>query len=118
METAIRLPHQGEEHMSLMNPLNRILSLVAPGPQVRSRVRWHELERMERELSDTFTTVALKAAFERDPEVRGAGIHVAIWRGVVQLSGFVESRHVIGRALAIARGMRDVSGVKNDMRLK
>ena len=73
---------------------------------------------MEREMSDTFTTAAVKAAIARDPELRAAGIHVATSRSVVQLSGFVESRHVIGRALAITRAVCDVGGVRNDMRLK
>jgi osmotically-inducible protein OsmY len=101
-----------------MNPLNRILSLVMPGPHVQSRVPRHEFERKEAEMNDTLTSAAVKGAIARDPELRTAGIHVATSRSVVQLSGFVESRHVIGRALAITRGVRDVSGVRNDMRLK
>jgi osmotically-inducible protein OsmY len=103
-----------------MNPFNRILSLVPPGPQyaVHGHLAHIELKRMQTEFSDTLTNSAVKVAISRDPELRTAGIHVATWQGVVQLSGFVESRHVISRALAIARAVRDVGRVRNDMRLK
>ena len=101
-----------------MSPFNRIVSLVMPGAGVQSRGPYQEFESMEREMTDTFIAAAVKAAIARDPELRAAGIHVATWCNVVQLSGFVESRHVIGRALAIARGVREVCDVRNDMRLK
>ena len=101
-----------------MNPIDRILSLVTPGPHLQSRLRQYEFERMKREMTDTFTTVTVKAAIARDPELRSAGIQVATWCNVVQLSGFVESRQVVSRALALTRAVRDVSGIRNDMRLK
>jgi hyperosmotically inducible protein len=85
---------------------------------VQGRGSLRDFRRMKREMSDTFTTVAVKTAIVRDPELRAAAIHVATWCNVVQLSGFVESRQVVGRALAITRGVRGVSGVRNDMRLK
>jgi osmotically-inducible protein OsmY len=37
---------------------------------------------------------------------------------VVQLSGFVGTREDINRAVEIARGVKGVVSVKNDMRLK
>jgi len=37
---------------------------------------------------------------------------------VVQLSGFVNSREDINKAVRVARGVQGVVSVKNDMRLK
>ena len=40
------------------------------------------------------------------------------FKGVVQLSGFVNSQADINKAVQIARGVAGVKSVKNDMRLK
>jgi osmotically-inducible protein OsmY len=112
-------PTKGEADMTI-GMLSRIRSLVTPGSwsTVDGRLAHSEFTRMQTEISDTLISAAVKVAISRDPGLRAAGIHVATWRSVVQLSGFVESRHVISRALAIVRGVRDVGGVRNDMRLK
>jgi hyperosmotically inducible protein len=50
-----------------------------------------------------------------------AGIYsTAVFRfkGVVQLSGFVNSKADINKATALARGVGGVKSVKNDMQLK
>lgn len=99
---------------------DRILSLLMPGPRayLQGRIGYYEFDKMERELDDTLTNSAVKVAISRDPGLRTAGIHVATWCNVVQLSGFVESRDIIGKAIATARDVRGVSAVRNDMRLK
>jgi hypothetical protein len=43
---------------------------------------------------------------------------VETFKGIVQLSGFVNSRADINKAVAVARGVGGVKSVKNDMRLK
>jgi len=43
---------------------------------------------------------------------------VETFKGVVQLSGFVNSQSDIDRAVKIARSVKGVQSVKNDMRLK
>lgn len=103
-----------------MSALERMFSLVAAGPQahVQGGVSRYELEKMERQIDDTLTAAAVKAAIHRDPDLRIAGIHVAASRNVVQLSGFVESRDIIGKAVKTARNVRGVDAIKNDMRLK
>lgn len=103
-----------------MNPFNRIFSLVIPGPRadIHGHVALQEFEKMEREIEDTIINSTVKGAIYQDPELRTAGIHVATSRNVVQLSGFVESRHVIGKALEATRNVRGVNAVRNDMRLK
>jgi osmotically-inducible protein OsmY len=102
-----------------MSALQRMFSLVqGPRTYVQGGVSRYELEKMERQIDDTLTAAAVKAAIHQDPDLRMAGIHVAASRNVIQLSGFVESRHVIGKAIAAARNVRGVRAVRNDMRLK
>jgi osmotically-inducible protein OsmY len=103
-----------------MNPFDRILSLVIPGARelAPGYGELHALRKLEREMEDTILNATVKRAIHQDPELQAAGIHVATSRNVVQLSGFVESRRVIGRALEKARGVRGVAAVRNDMRLK
>lgn len=47
-----------------------------------------------------------------------AEINVETFRGVVQLSGFVNSQADINKAVEVARGVKGVTDVKNAMQLK
>lgn len=103
-----------------MNPFDRIVSILIPDTRAyfQERMAHEEFEKLEREIDDTFINAAVKVAIYRDAELRTAGIHVATSRSVVQLSGFVESRHVMLKAIEAARLVRGVRTVRNDMRLK
>ena len=63
-------------------------------------------------------TTKVKAAILNDPSLKVAEINVETFKGVVQLSGFVNSREDINRAVVVARGVGGVTAVKNDLRLK
>jgi hypothetical protein len=65
---------------------------------------------------DCFVNAAVKAALLRATDLAHAGIHVSTSRGVVQLSGFVENRAVMARAVTLARAVDGVKSVRNDMR--
>jgi osmotically-inducible protein OsmY len=65
---------------------------------------------------DSFINAAVKGAIGREADLAHAGIHVSTSRGTVQLSGFVASRQVMARAVAVARAVRGVRTVRNDMR--
>lgn len=65
---------------------------------------------------DCFVNAAVKGALLDEPELAHAGIHVSTSRGVVQLSGFVDTRRTMTRATAIARAVQGVKAVRNDMR--
>lgn len=67
---------------------------------------------------DSVITSKVKAALLNEPNLNSNEINVETFKGVVQLSGFVSSRSEINRALEIARGVKGVTSVKNDMRLK
>lgn len=59
-----------------------------------------------------------KAAVLNDESLKSSEINVETFKGVVQLSGFVNSEADIAKAAEVARGVKGVTSVKNDMRLK
>jgi osmotically-inducible protein OsmY len=67
---------------------------------------------------DTVITTKVKAAVFNEPSLKSAEINVETFKGVVQLSGFVNSSADINKAVEVARGVGGVKSVKNDMRLK
>jgi len=69
-------------------------------------------------VDDSVITTKVKAALVNDPDVSAAEVNVETFKGVVQLSGFVNSRADMNKAVEIARGVKGVTSVKNDMRLK
>lgn len=69
-------------------------------------------------IDDTVITTKVKAAVFNEPSLKSAEINVETYKGVVQLSGFVNSQADINKAVEVARGVKGVKSVKNDMRLK
>jgi osmotically-inducible protein OsmY len=69
-------------------------------------------------IDDTVITTKVKAAVFNEPSLKSAEINVETFKGVVQLSGFVNSQADINKAVEVARGVNGVKAVKNDMRVK
>ena len=69
-------------------------------------------------IDDTVITAKVKAAILDEPSLKSAEINVETFKGTVQLSGFVSSQADINKAVEIARNVKGVKSVKNDMRLK
>ncbi len=69
-------------------------------------------------VDDAVITTKVKAAILEDPELKFTEISVETFKGVVQLSGFVSSQAHIDKAVQVARGVKGVTSVKNDMRLR
>jgi len=69
-------------------------------------------------IDDSLITTKVKAAVLNEPTLKSAEINVETYKGVVQLSGFVNSDADIAKAASIAKGVEGVTSVKNDMRLK
>ena len=59
-------------------------------------------------IDDTVITTKVKAAVLEEPSLKSAEINVETYKGVVQLSGFVRSRADIGKAVAVAKGVKGV----------
>lgn len=69
-------------------------------------------------IDDTVITTKVKAAIVNEETLKSAEINVETFKGVVQLSGFVNSEADIAKAAQVAREVKGVTSVKNDMRLK
>ena len=69
-------------------------------------------------VDDAVITAKVKAAVLEDASLKSAEINVETSKGRVQLSGFVNSRADINRAVKVAKGVKGVKSVKNDMILK
>lgn len=69
-------------------------------------------------VDDATITAKVKAAFAKDPDVKAYQVSVETYRGVVQLSGFVDSDMSIRRAVDLARQVAGVRSVKNDIHVK
>ena len=69
-------------------------------------------------VDDTVLTTKVKTAIFNEPTLKSAEINVETFKGVVQLSGFVNSQADVNKAVAVARGVPGVKSVKNDMRVK
>jgi osmotically-inducible protein OsmY len=69
-------------------------------------------------VDDSVITTKVKAAVLEESSLKSAEINVETYKGIVQLTGFVRSRADINKAVAIARGIKGVTSVKNDMIVK
>lgn len=69
-------------------------------------------------IDDSVITTKVKALYVEDKTVSALGINVETFKGVVQLSGFADNQTEVDRAVELARGVKGVNSVKNDIRLK
>ena len=69
-------------------------------------------------VDDAVITTKVKAAVLEEPSLKSAEINVETSKGRVQLSGFVRSRADINKAVEVAKGVKGVKSVNNDMILK
>jgi osmotically-inducible protein OsmY len=69
-------------------------------------------------VDDTAITAKVKKDIFDEPSLKSAEINVETFKGVVQLSGFVRSRENINTAVVVAKNVKGVTSVKNDMLVK
>lgn len=69
-------------------------------------------------VDDSVITTKVKSAIFSDPDLKVFQINVETFKGVVQLSGFVNSAQSVTKAGEVARGIKGVTGVKNDLIVK
>jgi osmotically-inducible protein OsmY len=66
-------------------------------------------------IDDAGITTSVKAKFVEDKTVSASSISVETLNGTVQLSGFAKSGAEKAQAEAIARGVKNVKAVRNDI---
>jgi osmotically-inducible protein OsmY len=68
--------------------------------------------------SDTAITTKVKAGLVKEPNLDSLGIHVETEKGVVMLSGFVNSKNEADKAVKVAKGVDGVTSVKSAIKVK
>ena len=69
-------------------------------------------------VDDSAITAKVKTAIFKDPSLKATEINVETYKGVVQLSGFVDSQDNVRRAADLAASVPGVVSVKNNLDLK
>lgn len=69
-------------------------------------------------IDDTVITTKVKAEIFNEPTLKSREVNVETFKGTVQLSGFVSSQADINKAVEVARSVKGVKSVKNDMKIK
>lgn len=70
------------------------------------------------QIDDSVITTKVKAALLADDSIKGLDITVTTRKAEVQLSGFVDNQGQIDRAVDVARGIKGVTQVANDLSIK
>jgi len=69
-------------------------------------------------VDDSAITTKVKAAIFNEPSLKVFQINVETFKGEVQLSGFVDSAQTVKKAGEVARGVKGVKSVKNNLIVK
>ena len=69
-------------------------------------------------IDDSVITTKVKAAIFSEPTLKVFQINVETFKGEVQLSGFVNSAEIVKKAGEVARGVKGVTSVKNNLIVK
>jgi hyperosmotically inducible protein len=69
-------------------------------------------------VDDSVITTKVKSLLAADDFLKSFQIGVETYKGIVQLSGFVDSQKSIDKAGEIARGVKGVKSVKNNLNVK
>ena len=69
-------------------------------------------------MGDSWVTTQVKAGILNEPSLKVTQINVETYKSVVQLSGFVDNAASQAKAVEIARAVKGVTAVQNDMRLR
>ena len=77
-----------------------------------------ELESAGEYVDDSVITTKVKSLLAADDFLKSFKISVETFKGTVQLSGFVGSQQAVDKANEIARSVKGVTSVKNDLIVK
>jgi len=69
-------------------------------------------------VDDSVITTKVKSLLANDDFLKSFQITVETYKGTVQLSGFVDSQQAIDKAGEIARSVKGVKSVKNNLNVK
>ena len=104
--------------MIIMNKLNfilRLLVILVLAISVADCAGGKRYESTGEYIDDSAITSKVKASILGDPKLKTLQISVETFKGVVQLSGFVDSSEAVTRAVEVARKVKGVKMVNNSL---
>ena len=84
-----------------------------PAPTKKESVK----ETVKESVEDAAITTKIKADYAKDKQVSAMKIHVDTEKGVVKLTGNAKSKEESDKAESIAKGMKGVVSVKNEIKV-
>jgi hyperosmotically inducible periplasmic protein len=75
-------------------------------------------ETMTEKVEDGWITTKIKSEFAVNNRVSATNIHVNTDNGVVHLSGMAKNQDEANQAVSIARGIKGVKSVRNEMQIQ
>lgn len=104
--------------MSKSNFILRLLISVVLVASVASCAGGKRYESTGEYLDDSAITSKVKTSILGDSKLSVFQISVETFKGIVQLSGFVDSSQIAARAVELARTVRGVKSVNNNLIVK
>ena len=101
-----------------MNKFKRLTAAFLPVLLVAACAATPKQESTGEYVDDSWITTKVKSAILAEPGLKVSQINVETFRGVVQLSGFVDSAAAASKAVEVAHAVQGVTDVKNDTRVR
>jgi hyperosmotically inducible protein len=101
-----------------MSTFNRFSALALAALLASACASTPKQESTGQYVDDSLITTKVKTAILNEPSLKVSQITVETYKGVVQLSGFVDSSDAGSKAADLAREVGGVSSVKNDTRVR
>ena len=118
VQLTIEYKQKGESIMLKLHRIMKFLACLVLATSFMACASTRTHEGTGEYVDDTAITTKVKAAIFTDSDLKVMQINVETFKGVVQLSGFVNSRASATKAAEVARGIKGVVEVKNDLVVK
>jgi hyperosmotically inducible periplasmic protein len=104
--------------VSLTRPMVSLFAALAVAAPIAACSVFEGRQSVAEYADDSTITNSVRARFVEDPVVKAGDVGVTTMDGVVQLSGFVDSPTERARAGQIARGVKGVRQVRNNINVR
>jgi osmotically-inducible protein OsmY len=90
---------------------------VAADDKTSDKPRTADKRRSDQPVDDTWITTKVKAKFVEDKQVSATDVHVKTLNGVVELTGNAKSMEESSKAASLARDIKGVKSVTNNIKV-
>ena len=115
---AVKLAREVEGVKSVKNTIEIVPPQTADrGDRKSNKDRTADGRRSDQPVDDTWITTKVKAKMVEDKQVSATNIHVKTVNGVVELTGTAKSREESSQAVSLARSIKGVKSVTNNIKV-